>query len=403
MSFMKWILYFAVFSPSLWAQNNAVVQDQNFGSSGIAQITSKPFRSYRTAHSLALSDGSIVIGGSATNTTQYAYESYIVRMLPNGSVDMYFSPDLNQYLAAASVVVVKMTLDLQENILVVVKTTEVSAIRYYLLRVLRNGQIDQTFGGGGSILLVDQNFEVGSTEASNLAVNNNGEIYVYIHRFTGTSNILRFSSQGQIDLSYGLRGVLGFPDKKIVVLGYRAGVYTYELISSQELAINRYKDDGKSLDSTFGNNGKALVALPNAVATYYATNFQQNNSGIFFTFTDYNYTIGYILKLTNLGDPDLSFGAQGIGSYMQGLLSNSYFNNQGESILMLRDANSVSIKKTMFKLSNTGALDAKYFANGQAGLEFDEDKDFHINIQEDAIYMFENVNKVMLATKYLLP
>jgi len=140
-----------------------------------------------------------------------------------------------------------------------------------LLRYNTNGTPDPTFGSGTGF--VTNNIGSSSTYANAVALqSSDGKIVVAGNAFadpfgTGTSDIavLRYTTGGVLDTAgfgspngYVTTNVGAFdngfavavqPDNKIVVAGNAdAGV-------ADRLALIRYKADGSSLDSGFGNGG----------------------------------------------------------------------------------------------------------------------------------------------------
>ncbi len=140
-----------------------------------------------------------------------------------------------------------------------------------LLRYNANGTLDLPFGGNNTGI-VTNNISSSSTYANAVALQADGKIVVAGNAFadpfgTGTSDIavLRYTTGGTLDTTgfgntngYVTTNVGAFdngfavavqPDGKIVVAGNAdAGV-------ADRLVLIRYKADGSSLDSGFGNGG----------------------------------------------------------------------------------------------------------------------------------------------------
>src|SRR5829696_8020880 len=137
--------------------------------------------------------------------------------------------------------------------------------------------LDSSFGNAG--------MAVGLTDNANYATSNNivvqpdGKIVQLTNGYNGNNNyliILRYSSNGSLDMSFGLGGqvttsiaqanligrtVALQPDGKIVV----AGTLNY----SQSLLLTRYNTNG-TVDNSFGSDGKTIV--PGGSYYYYNTN-----------------------------------------------------------------------------------------------------------------------------------
>jgi len=144
---------------------------------------------------------------------------------------------------------------------------------FMLVRHLRDGGLDTSFGTGGKVSTAFNNGGR-SDEALAVAVQPDGKILV-----AGTSDqgatgydfaLARYNADGTLDTSFGSGGrvttsfgndadtayaVLLQPDGKIVLGGDSS-----QGASGVDFALARYNADG-SLDASFGNGGKVLTAI----------------------------------------------------------------------------------------------------------------------------------------------
>ncbi len=144
---------------------------------------------------------------------------------------------------------------------------------FMLLRHLRDGGLDPSFGSGGRVSTAFSN-GARSDEAQAVAVQPDGKILV-----AGTSDqgatgydfaVARYNADGTLDAGFGSNGrvttsfgpgadkayaLLLQPDGKIVLAGDSS-----QGANGSDFALARYNADG-SLDASFGNGGKVLTAV----------------------------------------------------------------------------------------------------------------------------------------------
>lgn len=147
-----------------------------------------------------------------------------------------------------------------------------SSNRQAIARYTAQGALDTGFGTGGRIVSqdvimpADLNHKPGALQADDKIISvgyNNPFDFVVERRNTDGSPDPGFDGDGQATLDFGLNGpdiaktVYVLPDGKILVAG------TTQLTGSNNaLGLVRFNSNG-SLDTTFGNSGKALADTPN--------------------------------------------------------------------------------------------------------------------------------------------
>ena len=181
--------------------------------------------------------------------------------------------------------------------------------------------LDSSFGNAG--------MAVGLTDNANYATSNNivvqpdGKIVQLTNGYNGNNNyliILRYSSNGSLDMSFGLGGqvttsiaqanligrtVALQPDGKIVV----AGTLNY----SQSLLLTRYNTNG-TVDNSFGSDGKTIV--PGGSYYYYNTNglrIQPDGKIIVIGLKNdgQNFPVINVVRFNVNGSVDSAFGQKG--------------------------------------------------------------------------------------------
>jgi uncharacterized delta-60 repeat protein len=135
-----------------------------------------------------------------------------------------------------------------------------------LLRLNTNGTLDTTFGSGGFVLL-------GSTEGSDvfgIALLSNGQILVGSDGLPNT--IIRLNSNGTLDTTFGTNGIASTTSIQILpgespAQSYLALLPSGEILMTGSGVMARFTSNGQ-LDPTFGNAGIASLAtpVPSAVA-----------------------------------------------------------------------------------------------------------------------------------------
>jgi uncharacterized delta-60 repeat protein len=239
--------------------------DASFGSSGVQVLTpfNVGFAGQATAVALQ-SDGKPVVAGflSTGGNKNFA----LTRYLSDGSLDTAFG--VNGVVTTP----VSLTFDDEPTSLVIqpdgkiVAAGQTQNIDFALVRYDADGALDATFGVGG---VVTTNFPIGMSGgvdvANDVIIQSDGKL-VAAGRSAGRFGVARYNTNGSLDSSFGVGGVVSTvvgmdpfmaayavvqqPDGKLLVggTGYNDidGHYAYALV--------RYNADG-SLDTAFGTDG----------------------------------------------------------------------------------------------------------------------------------------------------
>ncbi len=261
--------------------------DATFGVNG---EVSTPFKSdpYAEVWAVAIqADGKIVAAGTAEpGTTASTADFALVRYNANGSLDGTFGSkgEVTTYLTGSPTTVSNdyaraMVIQPPDGKIVVagiIVPSTGAAVSIGLARYNPNGSLDTTFGSGGTVLvshaaipgsLVDPTY--GRTWIGNAVVQADGKIlvagYTQVTSIPNFSSyeafVVRFSSNGTLDTSFGSRGVVALPPQQQVNIS-NTPLGDVALEPSGEIVVTGFNQlallhaDG-SFDPTFGSGGIA--------------------------------------------------------------------------------------------------------------------------------------------------
>ncbi len=294
-------------------------------------------------------DSKILLGGGFTQFNA-ASAIRIVRLLPDGTIDMGFSARTSGYNSTIT------RIKVQENgrIMVAGSYTQPSPTKTYhrLSRLLQNGALDQTFGGGSSYnsTVHDLTFQ--------------GKDMVVVGSFTqhysagGTNRIIRVNRKNQ-NLNYiGLYNInandrvsaIAVPTDGNFILG---GRFTTMFISNTPQRLVRIAHNGHK-DSTFnppGTNGEVLALGVQPDGKIIA-------GGAFSQFG--TTSVGNIVRMTTSGARDTAFVATTNGE-IRGIAIQA----DGKIIIAgnFGVVNGVA-KARIARLNSDGTLDNTFVATG---------------------------------------
>jgi uncharacterized delta-60 repeat protein len=216
-------------------------------------------------------DGKIVIAGYAMNSDSSPYDFVIYRLNADGYLDPAFSGDgiaLFNFASLSSDVAQDLVIQPDGKILAVGYTchTDRTHCNFALVRVWRNGVLDNTFGTKGK-QITDCG---GEEQAPAVAIQADGKFVIAGRRTIGTTInmvVARYSTKGLLDKTFNGSGkkvinfmtgydeanydVMVLPNGKIVTLGYVAN-------QDNNFAVVRLWPGG-GFDATFGVEGKVQV------------------------------------------------------------------------------------------------------------------------------------------------
>jgi uncharacterized delta-60 repeat protein len=218
------------------------------------------------------SDGSILVSGNSNAGEHAADALSLARFHHDGSLDLTFGQDggvitdMNRHGDGRALAV-------QSDGKIVVAgsgNSDLKMFNFALLRYNKDGSFDPTFGQSGIVLTpLGKDYD----GANALAIQPDGKLVVAgrssIVRFRNTLALLRYNTDGALDLTFGSGGqaidnltdndtataVVIQADGKIVVAGN-----AFPPNSAVGSLVARYNPDG-SLDSAFGSGGRVITRV----------------------------------------------------------------------------------------------------------------------------------------------
>lgn len=252
--------------------------DTTFGTSGKI-ITDIVGYYSEVCKSVAIqSDGKILIGGYAKHNSNDSAYLVLIRYNINGTIDSSFGT--NGEVMGRSGFGNSLLIQNDGKILL----GGSSNYNFALTRYNTNGMIDSSFGINGEVIT-----SVGvSGEANTLGIQVDGKILLggYAMNITNFYDfaLVRYNSNGSLDNSFGVTGVVITPMGAFNSVGYSLGIQSDGKIllagnapnNSNEFALVRYESNG-ALDISFGLNGK--VVTPIGISNSHCSSLSIQNDG----------------------------------------------------------------------------------------------------------------------------
>jgi uncharacterized delta-60 repeat protein len=298
----------------------------------------------------------------------------------------------------------------------------------------QNLVIDSSFGTNGRVVT---DFGQDDSIMASLVFQTDGKIIACGSYYNGITNqiaLSRYFSDGAIDTSFGINGIVLTPvgtnlenesnavsvlnNGKIVVVGRE-----WETTTGYDLAIVRYNTDG-SLDSTFSGDGILIYDFNNF--SYRASDVEiQTDSKIIIGGTIYDNSISgysdyFVTRFDENGNIDLNFGTNGSMNYNVGTINQSQDSSEDylRTIKLLPNGKIILVGNTnylgnsgfaLMRLNTNGMLDTSFGTNGKAFTFFIAPSDpSSIQILNDnsivvsGTYFYNNDNNQKIAlAKYL--
>jgi uncharacterized delta-60 repeat protein len=215
--------------------------------------------------------GRVVLAGRSLNGAHYQFA--VARFTPVGQLDSTFNGTGIEAttIGPGSAVGNAVAVDSQNRILVAGASSVGSVQAFTIVRYLPSGELDSSFGTGGTVAIP----LVGSDVPEAMAIDPQGRIVLAGKVIGGNDDfvVARYLPNGEIDHSFGqgtgyvrtapgssddsASGVAIDPQGRIVVAG------TSTVNGVEELAIVRYQSDG-SLDPSFGSGGVTIAPVGGA-------------------------------------------------------------------------------------------------------------------------------------------
>lgn len=271
------------------------------------------------------SDGKIVAVGTSMSAI---YSSVIVvsRFMPDGTLDASFGTGGNfsyTYNGNVESMAYKCLIKSNGKILIAGHTTDYTNWGILLLQLTTSGVPDASFGTAG---VVYQSLGPGESISSGLVQQSDGKILISGYSsdagFNNAPFIMRFTSSGAVDNTFGTNGYVELPvsemdnefasvcvqpDGKILAAGhYQAGLSWFSLL------LARFNQNGTP-DLTYGNAGVVKMNLGNVDDEFFDMQMDGNQcilTGFTVNQSDISYHL-LLMKFDENGSPVTSFGDNG--------------------------------------------------------------------------------------------
>jgi uncharacterized delta-60 repeat protein len=270
---------------------------------------------------LIQNDGKILVTGTTNYGAPTNNDFILVRYHSNGVLDNGFGvggkvvTDFNNSSDMSQSIALQI-----DGKIVLAGYTGSSTSDFALVRYNNDGSLDNTFGSAGK---VTTDFAGDNDFGNSMAIQSDGKIVVGGYTFVGVNEafaVARYTSNGILDSSFGNGGKvstpLGFPaefgyslaiqaDGKIILAG---DIY----IGHYDFGLVRYNSDG-SLDSAFGNNGKAATAIESYDDKGYSVAIQGDGKIVVAGYSNNGTNNDFALvRYFGNGSLDSTFGSGGI-------------------------------------------------------------------------------------------
>lgn len=386
------------FTSLTYAQPGSL--DQTFGDGG--KVVTNLNKQYEQINALGLqSDGKIVAVASTFDLTSYS-SFKVLRYYSNGSIDSLFgvsgiakSPFDGNDNEGDDIIIQK------DQKIIVAAAVSQSANGFGIIRYLKDGNIDSTFGENGKSFL-----QIPVSGIVRIKQLKNGKFILAAHGYSMSGpeeyfRLTRINNNGSLDTTFGSKGfvstvlpytytsfnALSIDENGNMILG---GYVTNSVLSDFDYLLVRYKSSGK-IDSSFGVNGYVrddfssnssfvanIIAQPNNKTMVTGTEASGGNS--FFALALYNAN----------GKPDSSFGINGKiisknFSDMPADCLTSTLDSSGKIVLGGSFYDGIANDFGLVRYNINGSIDSSFGDNGRVISDFDNDYDLIIAliIQKD--------------------
>lgn len=302
-----------------------ITAHQANGSLDPAFGTGGEFHLHRLRYSFASAavreaDGAIVLAG-AENSSSSDYDTMIARVTPQGALDPSFGNDppnpkgdgVSVYNLGGDDIAEGVALDSAGRVLTAGRVGPGGAYDVKVVRYQADGSIDPAFGGPKGV-----STDLGGSDQG-IAIGSQGERVIVAASSGTATDLLAYRPDGSLDPSFG--GGDGIAPLGIPSEGEAAGLLVEPdgsiLLADgtkNRLSIERVLPDGTP-DAGFGSAGIVTVPDPIAAKGIYTESLARGDDGKLYsaasTFGN-ELGAGFVLRLLPNGQPDPSWGANGM-------------------------------------------------------------------------------------------
>lgn len=321
---LKAILYIFLFlaSPYLLAQDG--ILDPSFGNNGIVKTDYNNLYESFTGMTVQ-NDGKIIVVGHSEVGTTASREAIVIRYNENGSLDTTFG--INGIATTPPVYdqlnVVKVQSDGK-----IVAAGFTNNQDFLIIRYTSNGQLDPSFGTNGIVITDFYKDIVGSSQdrINCIAIQNDGKILVggiakYFSNYP--YGIARYNTDGTLDNTFGLGGKTLLNHNFLLATGYKE---IYDMVVTPSGKIYAVGETGDSSASSYNDQT--------------------------------------IVRFNSDGSIDQTFGINGARSFNRNVKSSFKaikIQNDGKMVLI----GNASVSLNVTRLTETGVLDTTFSSDGR--------------------------------------
>lgn len=251
------LLAISAFANLTFAQ--ILTKDALFATNGVYTSTASyspgsPY-DYFTGHAQS-ADGSIYFTYTSTPTIT-ATTTVLSKLTSNGILDTSFGNNGELVFNNSPYNETSLTTQSDNKIVLVCSHSDASNNYADVIRVLPNGQLDNTFGNNGIVSVPDLFYNENTGELLGLRLQNN-KIIVYGRSMQNQSDYLIYSlnANGSIDTTFGNAGKITSTDFNFLFIDNQLNIVTFS-----DSDIKKYNPNGQPLTS-YGNNGAQTLNSP---------------------------------------------------------------------------------------------------------------------------------------------
>jgi len=380
------LVIISLLSINTFAQDGTL--DQTYGVEGIVKTNIEIDVIYRQK---LLSDNSVLIFAGNGGNQDTIGDYFLIKSREDGSIDESFGVNgittINTLLGLSKV----YSFDTQSDGKIIVSGNLISSVETncYFGRLNADGSADESFGVNG-LLLIHKETGIPSYVKANAFIVTSEDKYLVSITYRANSQsgppvseLRQYNSEGNIDLSFGVGGIVAATFSKKIITDNDENIYLSATFDTgiNELFVNKFSKNGK-LDINWGNAGSFSVSGNSSIVgdagVINYQGFEINSEGeilcvLEMETVDHDHTL--IIKLNSDGELDNTWGDNGVktidlsdyGSDKNNESAQAYFMPDGKIIwggLQQTSSGSFGAKKIFLARFNEDASKDNTFGHG---------------------------------------
>lgn len=324
--------------------------DISFGNNGIVVNNISDFEEY-VIDAIEDNNRNVIVIGNAFDANSSELYNMILSFNENGEYNSNFGDDgiiLSDIIDNGYYN--KVLLQNGEKILI-----SSGLSNYFIKRLLPNGNLDNSFANNGYLIPFDSNINT-----YDFILDSENSIYVIGRSFISSTpniSIKKFLANGSSDIVFGDDGIINYPIENVV----NFEINNIQLSNNEEYLIvsSKYGEFGKetkeiirflsngNIDSSFGNNGRAIVPIEGQYNCSIPYLFNDNAILVNCSYydTQLDTILKKLLKLSSQGNLLINFGENGylenhLGELLQPnnrlIINNNVHDFEGGTLLRLK-------------------------------------------------------------------